>query len=77
MCTTQIDHTIINQRWCNSLKDVRVYRGADVGSDHNLAVSTVRLSLAALKKQKGDWGNIGPGKKIWAQKQKQIKGTKF
>ena len=32
---------------------------------------------ADLKKQKGDWGNIGPGKKIWAQMQKQIKGTKF
>ena len=42
----------INRRWKNSLNDVRVYRGADVGSDHNLAVSTVRLSLAALKKQK-------------------------
>jgi len=48
----QIDHTLINRRWRNSLKDVRVYRGADVGSDHNLAITTVRLSLAALKKQK-------------------------
>ena len=49
---TQIDHTIINQKWCNSLKDVRVFRGADVGSDHNLSISTVRLSLAANKQQK-------------------------
>ena len=48
----QIDHSIINQKWCNSLKDVRVFRGADVGSDHNLAKSTVRLSLAAIKHQK-------------------------
>ena len=29
---TQIDHSIINQRWYNSIKDVCVYRGADVGS---------------------------------------------
>ena len=49
---TQIDHTIINQRWCNSIKDVRVYRGAYVGSDYNLAVTILHLSLAALKQQK-------------------------
>ena len=48
----QIDHTLVNRRWRNSVKDVRVYRGADVGSDHNLAVTTIRLSLRALKKQK-------------------------
>ena len=36
----------------NSLKDVSIYRGADVGSDHNLAISTIQLSLAALKRQK-------------------------
>ncbi len=48
----QIDHTVINRRWRNSLKDVRVYRGADIGSDHNLAVTTIRLSLAASKQQK-------------------------
>ena len=29
-----------------------MFRGADVGSDHNLAVSTIRLSLAALKQHK-------------------------
>ena len=40
----QIDHTLVNKRWRNSLKDVRVFRGADVGSDHNLAVTTIRLS---------------------------------
>ena len=34
------------------MKDVRVYRGADVGSDHNLVISTIQLSLRALKKQK-------------------------
>ncbi|XP_072033210.1 uncharacterized protein [Amphiura filiformis] len=48
----QIDHTLVNRKWRNSLKDVKVYRGADVGGDHNLAITTVRLSLAVLKQQK-------------------------
>ena len=48
----QIDHTVVNRKWRNSLKDVRVHRGADVGSDHNLAITTVQLSLAAVRKQK-------------------------
>ena len=50
--TNQIDHTLVNQKWRNTLKDVRVYRGADVGSDHNLVISTIQLSLRTLKKQK-------------------------
>ena len=40
--------TIVNRR----LRNVRVFRGADVGSDHNPAVTTIRLSLGALKQQK-------------------------
>ena len=48
----QIDHTVVNRKWRNSLNDVRVHRGADVGSDHNLAITTVQLSLAAVGKQK-------------------------
>ena len=31
---------------------MRVYRGADVGSYHNLAIATAHLSLAAIKQQK-------------------------
>ena len=46
-----MDHTLVNCKWRNSLKDVREYRGADVGSDHNLAISTIKLSLAALRRQ--------------------------
>ena len=43
----QIDHILFNRIWRNSVKDVRVYvyRGADVGSDQSLAVTTIRLSL--------------------------------
>ena len=32
--TNQLDHVTINKRWGSSLLDTRVYRGADVGSDH-------------------------------------------
>ena len=46
----QIDHTLINCKWRNSLKDVRVFRGAD--SDHNLASTSIRLSLSACRQQR-------------------------
>ena len=48
---TQIDHTMINRRWRRSLEDVRVYRGATVGGDHDLAISKVKLSLAACRRK--------------------------
>ena len=41
----QIDHITINKKWRNSLQDVRVYRGADVHSDHSLLVGTLKLKL--------------------------------
>ena len=31
-----IDHIIINRKWVKSMRNVRVYRRADVGSDHHL-----------------------------------------
>lgn len=46
----QIDHFTIDRKWRRSMLDVRVYRGADVGSDHQLVVSTIKLKLAAVKK---------------------------
>ncbi|XP_068235170.1 uncharacterized protein [Palaemon carinicauda] len=44
------DHTVINKekRW--TLRDVRSYRGADIGSDHQLLIGTVKLKLKALNK---------------------------
>ncbi|KAI8491212.1 hypothetical protein Bbelb_308450 [Branchiostoma belcheri] len=52
--TTQneIDYVCINQRWRSSLLDVRVFRGADVGSDHHLLGARVRLRLKKLTVQK-------------------------
>ncbi|XP_065571529.1 uncharacterized protein LOC136034323 [Artemia franciscana] len=41
----QIDHCLINRKWRSSLQDVRAYRGADVGSDHNLMIATILLKL--------------------------------
>ena len=40
----QIDHVAINGKF-RSVQDVRVNRGAHVGSDHNLLVMKIRLRL--------------------------------
>lgn len=47
----QIDHIIVRQRWRSSLQDVRVKRGADIGSDHHLVVAKLKMKLSAKKKQ--------------------------
>ena len=47
---TQIDHICISTKWSHSLLDVRSYRGADIGSDHYLVKSPVRIKLMAVKK---------------------------
>ena len=39
----------VSSRWRSSLHDVRTYRGADVGSDHNLVVARIRLRLKKTK----------------------------
>ena len=46
-----IDHILVNRKWLKSVKDTRSFRGADVGSDHNLVICNVKLSLKAVKKQ--------------------------
>ena len=47
---SQIDHIIINGKWRRSLRDVRVMRQADVGSDHNLLIAKVKLKLRKARK---------------------------
>ena len=44
----QIDHVLINKRFRNSVKDTRVYRSADIGSDHYLVCTTVKLRLRRM-----------------------------
>ena len=46
----QLDHILISKWWRRSLLDCRNYRGADIGSDHELVVSKVHLKLARRKK---------------------------
>ncbi|GFR85519.1 craniofacial development protein 2-like [Elysia marginata] len=41
----QIYHIAINNIWKRPLLDVRVKRGADVGSDHLLVIASIRLKL--------------------------------
>lgn len=41
----EIDYVCIHRRWRSALRDVRVFRGADVGSDHHLLVTSIRLKL--------------------------------
>ena len=47
---SQIDHLLINGKWRRSLQDVRVRRGADVGSDHHLVTAMVQLKLLHSRK---------------------------
>ncbi|KAL9965924.1 hypothetical protein ACROYT_G029791 [Oculina patagonica] len=39
---------MINGKWRRSLLDVKVRRGADVGSDHRLVVAFIRLKLKSV-----------------------------
>ena len=52
----QIDHLAFSKRWRSSLQDVRVLRGADVGSDHHLLMARVRLRIAKVRK--GESGRV-------------------
>ena len=47
----QIDHMAINGTWRRSLLDVRVRRGADVGSDHHLVTARIRMKLRRTDRQ--------------------------
>lgn len=49
---TQIDHVCICKRWTSSLRDVRVIRGADVGS-----VAMLQLKLKKWRMDKKSYSN--------------------
>ena len=48
----QIDHVMIGRKRKKSLLDVRTYRGADIGSDHQLVLAKIKLKLKVKKKEK-------------------------
>ena len=41
----QIDHMMINGKYKGSIIDTKVYRGADIGSDHYMVISKRKLKL--------------------------------
>ena len=49
-----IDHILINKRFQSSvnLAQTRTFTGADIGSDHDLLMTSVRLRLKKIKKGK-------------------------
>jgi hypothetical protein len=47
----QIDHITINSRWRTSLLDSRVFRGADIGSNHMLVVGRLCLKLKKVARK--------------------------
>ena len=46
----QIDYILVNQRFRNSIRDVKTLPGADIDSDHNLLVTAVQTRLKSMKK---------------------------
>ena len=46
----QIDHITISSRWPRTLKDVRAYRGADIGSDHTLVIVKLKARIQRVRK---------------------------
>ena len=50
----QIDYIMINHRFKNNLKNVKSYPGADVGSDHNPVVMSLKVKFKQKKVQLQD-----------------------
>ena len=48
----QIDHICISKEFRRSVIDVRVKRGADVGTDHHLLIMKLRLKLKSIQNNK-------------------------
>ena len=48
----QIDHILISRIFRNSVKDTRVFRSADIGSDHFLKCMKIKLRLRTNIKEK-------------------------
>ena len=49
----QIDHMAVNGTFKRSVWDARAFRGADVGSDHNLVDGNIRLRLNRFVRKQG------------------------
>ena len=47
-----LDYILVRRKYVRSVVKTRVYRGADIDSDHSLVVSEVRLKLKAPVRKK-------------------------
>ena len=47
----QIDHVLVNRKFRTSVRDTRVFRGADLSSDHYLVKTFIKIKLKRMKKQ--------------------------
>ncbi|XP_026685664.1 uncharacterized protein LOC103517939 [Diaphorina citri] len=50
--SNQIDHILISNRHRSTISDIRAFRGAEIGSDHNLVIATVKAKLRTTQKLK-------------------------
>ena len=50
VCRNQIDYIMINDRFKNSVKNVKTHPGADIDSDHNPVVMNLKLKLKIRQK---------------------------
>ena len=58
LTVNQIDHICIGKRFRQSLFDVRVCRGADIGSDHYLVLGLLKIKLQSVTKINANRPNV-------------------
>ena len=56
----QIDYIMISTRFRNSVKQTKTYPDADIGSDHNPVVATVKINLKK-DKEESEHGTVQSG----------------
>ena len=61
---SQVDYIIINSKWKNALSDVKATRGADVGSDHQLLMTTLAVKLGLKRWKNEEWYSMEHGTRL-------------
>lgn len=49
----QIDYILVSKRWRNGVLDSKAFPGADINSNHNPVIATIKIKLRKLKKPAG------------------------
>jgi hypothetical protein len=50
---SQIDHLLIDRRYKSNLRDVRLYQGANIDSNHCLVIACLRAQISNVKRVTG------------------------